>query len=47
MRSKHGMVTKFLFAQMYDPKQESESLVWCAEPHKKFLGPLKVTQLSA
>ena len=22
---------------MYDPRQVSESLVWCAEPHKKFI----------
>ena len=36
MRSKHGMVTKIFSAQRYDPKQVSESLVSCAEPHKKF-----------
>ena len=36
MRSKHGMVTKLFSAQRYDPRQVSESLVWCAEPHKKF-----------
>ena len=47
MRSKYGMVTKFLSAQMYDPRQASESLVWSAKPHKNFLGPLKVKQLGA
>ena len=47
MRSEHGMVTKVFSAQMYDPRQVSESLVWYAEPHKKFIGPLKVTQFSA
>ena len=36
MRSKHGMVTKLFSAQRYDPRQLSESLVLCAEPHKIF-----------
>ena len=36
MRSKYGMVTKLFSAQRYDPRQVFESLVWCAEPHKKF-----------
>ena len=36
MRSKYGMVTKLFFAQRYDPRQELESLVWCAKPHRKF-----------
>ena len=36
MRSKHGMVTKLFSAQRYDPREVSESLVLCAEPHKKF-----------
>ena len=36
MRSKHGMVMKLFSAQRYDLKQVSQSLVWCAEPHKKF-----------
>ena len=36
MRSNDGMVMKLFSAQRYDPKQVSESLVWCAEPHKKF-----------
>ena len=39
MRSKHGMVTKLFSAQRYDPRQVSESLVWYAEPHKKFSRP--------
>ena len=41
MRSKHGMVTKLFSAQRYDPKQVSESLVLCAEPHKKFSRPIQ------
>ena len=36
MRSNDGMVMKLFSAQRYDPKQVSQSLVWCAEPHKKF-----------
>ena len=36
MRSKHGMVTKLFSAQRYDPRQVSQNLVWCADPHKKF-----------
>ena len=36
MRSKHGMVTKRFSTQRYDPRQVSQNLVWCAEPHKKF-----------
>ena len=36
MRSKYGMVTKLFSAQRYDPRQLSQNLVWCAEPHKKF-----------
>ena len=36
MRSKHGMVTKLFSAQRYDPRQVSQNLVRCAEPHKKF-----------
>ena len=36
IRSKYGMVTKFFSAQSYDPRQVLKSLVWCAEPHKKF-----------
>ena len=36
MRSKHGMVAKLFSAQRYDPRQVSQNLVWCAEPHKKF-----------
>ena len=39
MRSKYGMVTKLFSAQMYDPRQASESLVWCAKPHIKFSQP--------
>ena len=46
MRFKHGIITKRFSAQMYDPRQVSESLVWCVEPHKDILGTLKVTQLS-
>ena len=36
MRSKYGMVTKLFSAQRYDPRQVSQNLVRCAEPHKKF-----------
>ena len=36
MRSNDGMVIKNFSAQRYDPKQVSESLGLCAEPHKKF-----------
>ena len=36
MRSRYGMVTKPFSAQRYDPRQVSQNLVWCAEPHKKF-----------
>ena len=36
MRSKHGMVTKLFSAQRYDPRQVSQSLVWCAKPHQRF-----------
>ena len=36
MRFKYGMVTKFFSAQRYDPRQVSQNLVRCAEPHKKF-----------
>ena len=39
MRSKHGMITKLFSAQRYDPRHVSESLVWCAEAHKKFSRP--------
>ena len=42
MRSKYGMVTKLFSVQRYDPRQVSESLVWCAKPHKEFSRPLKV-----
>ena len=41
MRSKYGMVTKLFSAQRYDPRQVFESLVWCAEPYKKFSRPPK------
>ena len=36
MRYKYGMVTKRFSVQRYDPRQVSQNLVWCAEPHKKF-----------
>ena len=36
MRSRYGMVTKLFSAQRYDPRQVSQNLVRCAEPHKKF-----------
>ena len=39
MRSKYGMVTKFFPAQMYDPEQVFESLVWCAESQQKLSRP--------
>ena len=39
MRSKYGMVTKMFSAQRYDPIQVSESLIWCAKPHKHFSRP--------
>ena len=45
MRSNDGMVMKLFSAQRYDPKQVSQSLVWCADPHKKFFAPFKVRQL--
>ena len=36
MRSNDGMVMKLFSAQRYDPRQVSQNLVRCAEPHKKF-----------
>ena len=45
MRSNDGMVMKLLSEQRYDPKQVSQSLVWCAEPHKQFFASFKVKQL--
>ena len=36
IRSNDGMVMKLFSAQRYDPKQVSQSLVWCVEPHKIF-----------
>ena len=41
MRSKYGMVTKLFSAQRYDPRQVLKSLVWCAEPHRKFSRPVQ------
>ena len=41
INSKHGTVTKLFSAQRYDLGQVFESLVWCAEPYKKFSRPPK------